>query len=101
VVTDQKGRRLDELTRAVFGTAPAQRLRNYAERSNAELRGMIGTAYTLTVPVNYLLLISRTTSTRRCAAVDLLLIRGKWTSNQASQYVSDALHTVLQNRIGC
>ncbi len=99
VVSDQKGKRVDELTRAVFGAAPAQRLGNYAERSNAELRGVVGAAYTLTVPLNFLYAYLQDHFDKEMRpVVDLLLIRGKWTSNQVSQHVSEALHSVLQQR---
>ncbi len=99
VASDQRGRRVEELARLVFGSPPAQKLRNYAERSNAELRGLVTGGYTQTVPLNYLFAYLQDHFDKEMRpVVDLLLIRGKWTANQVSQQVSEALHTVLQHR---
>jgi hypothetical protein len=101
VVSDERGRRIDELARAVFGTQPAQRLRYYSERANAELRRKIMSGYAHTVPLNYLAAYLQDHFDKEMRpAVDLMLIRGKWATNVVSQHVSESLHSLLEYRDG-
>jgi nucleotide-binding universal stress UspA family protein len=99
VVSDSRARQIDALARAVFGTPPSQRLLNYAERSNAELRRTMGGGYTLCVPLNYLIAyLQDGFDAEARPVVDVLLISGKWATKEASQAVSEALHSVLEYR---
>ncbi len=99
VMSDARTRRVDSLARAVFGTPPSQRLLNYAERSNAELKRTMSGVFTMCVPLNYLIAyLQDCFDAEARPVVDLLLISGKWASKEASQAVSEALHSVLQYR---
>ena len=94
VATSRKSEQVDLLVREVFGSTPVRRMKNYALSQNAEDRTIGGFEHV--IGMNYLraFLVDLLPGTIR-EAVDLLLIKGKWSTNQHSQALSEAFHQLL------
>ena len=89
--------KVEELTRAIFGTASISRLKYYTEKANAGFAKRMLGGYTFVHPLNFLkaFLLDYLKKDIR-EIIDLLIIKGKWTSNLISQQVSESFHVLLQ-----
>lgn len=94
---ERRNARLDQLVKQIFGTTVVARTKNYTENANTTLqkRGQEGFSYT--APLNYLkaYLLDYFKKDVREVVQDLLIVRGKWTTNIQAQQLSDAYHAVL------
>ncbi len=96
VLKEKQNRKIEGLAKEVFGTTAISRMKNYTENANiAFSRKMLG-GYTYVTPVNYLkaFLIDYCKKDIREIS-DILLIRGKWTTNISSQQLSDAFYGLM------
>jgi hypothetical protein len=96
VASSRKNERVDQLVQAVFGTTPVRGMKNYAQEVNPQLTEKLLGGFEHVTALNYLrafLVDLLPVSIRE--VVDLLLIKGKWTTNQHSQALSEAFHQLL------
>lgn len=94
---ERRRRRIDELCRAVFGTTAVARTRHYTEKANLVYSKRMLAGFTHTEAINYLkaFLIDYFKKDIREVVRDILLVRGRWSSNIMSQQLSEAFHQVL------
>ncbi|MBN2735605.1 MAG: hypothetical protein JXR70_01400 [Spirochaetales bacterium] len=94
---EKRSKNIDELCVRVFGTTSISRMKNYSENTNTMFKKKILAGFIYVTPMNYLraFLIDYCKKDVR-EVVDLLLVRGKWTSNLLSQQLSDTFHQLVQ-----
>lgn len=97
IVQERRNSKIDDLAKAVFGTNIVLRLKNYTDKANIAYAKKLLGGYTQTQPLNYLkaYLIDYFKKDIR-EIVDLLLIRGTWSTSVQSQQISDAYHALLE-----
>ncbi len=97
IVQERRNSKIDELAKAVFGTAIVVRMRNYTDKANMPYAKKMLGGYTQTASLNYLkaYLIDYFKKDIR-ELVDLLLIRGQWSTNVLSQQLSDGYHALIE-----
>ena len=96
IAQEKKTLKTDSLSKMIFGTNEISRLNNYTEAANlAVLKKSVG-SFIHVVPLNYLkaFLLDYLKKDIR-SIVDLLLIKGKWSTNQISQSFSEAYHQLI------
>ncbi len=88
---------MEKLSALVFGTSVVTRTKYYTERANmAFSKKMLG-GFLYIAPVNYLKAFLLDYFKKDVKAiVDVLLIRGKWTTNLMSQQLSESFHGLMQ-----
>ena len=93
----QQDSKTDEILRQIFETTSVVRLKNYIESSGQEFVKKNLPGFTYAPPLNYmkafLLDYAKKDIRNYC---DLVLIRGKWTTNTLSAQMSDAYHKLLE-----
>lgn len=97
LVQERRNGKIDELATAVFGTSVVVRMRNYTDKANvAYAKKMLG-GFTQTQALNYLkaYLIDFFKKDIR-ELVDILLIRGQWSTTVQSQQLSDGYHALIE-----
>ncbi|HPE89162.1 MAG TPA: DUF5312 family protein [Spirochaetia bacterium] len=97
IAQERRNSKIDELAKAVFGTAIVLRMKNYTEKSNVVFAKKMLGGYTQTQALNFLkaYLIDYFKKDIR-EIVDVLLIRGQWSANVQSQQMSDGYHALLE-----
>lgn len=97
IAQERRNSKIEELAKAVFGTAIVLRLKNYTDKANAAYAKRMLGGYTQTAALNYLkaYLIDYFKKDIR-EIVDVLLIRGQWSTSVQSQQLSDAYHGLLE-----
>jgi hypothetical protein len=97
ILVERKNKKIDNLLNAVFGTTAVSRLKYYTDKNNmAFSKKMLG-GYIYIAPLNFLKAFLLDFYKRDIkTVVDILLIRGKWSTNLSSQQLSDAFHGVMQ-----
>jgi hypothetical protein len=97
IAQSRKNEKIDQLTRAVFGSTSVSRLSNYSEKTNMTFSKKMLGGFIHVTTLNYLkaFLLDYFKKTIR-EIVDLLLIKGKWANNQPSQAISEAYHQLLK-----
>jgi hypothetical protein len=97
IVQERRNAKIDEVAKLVFGTTVVLRMKNYTEKANVVYgKKMLG-GYTQAPALNYLkaYLIDYFKKDIR-EIVDLLVIRGQWTTNIQMQQLSDSYHALLE-----
>lgn len=96
ILTERRNGQIEKLTQAVFGTKDVQRTKNYNDRANLIFSKKLDAGYLYTAPMNYLkaFLIDYFKKDVR-ELQELILIRGKWTTNVLSQQVSDTYYQIM------
>jgi len=97
IAQERRNSKIDDLAKAVFGTTIVLRLKNYTEKSNVVFAKKLLGGYTQTPALNYLkaYLIDFFKKDIR-EIVDVLLIRGQWSTSIQSQQLSDGYHALLE-----
>jgi hypothetical protein len=97
ILLERQNKKIDNLLTTIFGTTAISRLKNYTDKSNmAFSRKMLG-GYIYIQPLNYLKAFLLDFFKRDIkTTVDILLIRGKWSTNLSSQQLSEAFHALMQ-----
>lgn len=94
---ERRNAKLDQLVRQVFGTTVVSRTKHYTENANLMFQKREVSGYRYTAPLNYLkaYLLDYFKKDVRETVQDLLIVRGKWTTNIQATQLSDAYHAVL------
>jgi hypothetical protein len=97
VNAERRNAKIDEVAVQVFGTSIVVRMKNYTEKANVVFAKKMLGGYTQVTALNYLkaYLIDYFKKDIR-EIVDILLIRGKWTTGVQSQQLSDAYHALME-----
>jgi hypothetical protein len=98
ILTERKNLKVDQLCRQVFGTTSIVRAKHYTEQANSMYAKRMLAGYTYAAAFNYLkaFLLDYFKKDIREVVRDLLLVRGKWSSNITSQQLSDGFHQVME-----
>ncbi len=96
ILSEQKNRRVEKLSRMVFSQGALPRMRNYNEQNGEALTKKKTEGYLYAVPANYLknFMLDYVKKDMR-ELRDLLIIRGKWATNFLSQRMSDSFQQIL------
>ncbi len=97
ILLEKRNAKVDQLCVMVFGANPTPRMKNYTEKANMMFSKKLNVEYRYLTPMNYLktfLLDFFKKDIRELE--DLLLVRGKWSTNVMSQQMSDAYYRVLE-----
>ncbi len=97
IIHEKRRSRINELSQMLFGSTAVIRLKNYSEKANLTFSKRLLGGYSYIAPLNFLkafLLDFIKKDVREL--VDLLLIRGKWTTNKISQQLSESYHQLLK-----
>ncbi|PKL07925.1 MAG: hypothetical protein CVV51_11620 [Spirochaetae bacterium HGW-Spirochaetae-7] len=97
IAQGRRNSKIDDLSKAVFGTTVVLRLKNYTDKANTVFAKKMLGGFTQTQALNYLkaYLIDYFKKDIR-ELVDILLIRGQWSTNVQSQQISDGYHALLE-----
>lgn len=97
ILMERQNKKIDTLLNTIFGTTAVSRMKHYTEKNNMTFaRKMLG-GYIYIQPLNYLKAFLLDFFKRDIkTTVDILLIRGKWSTNLSSQQLSEAFHGVMQ-----
>lgn len=97
MIQEKRNAKIDEVAKQVFGTAIVLRMKNYTEKANVIFAKKMLGGYTQTQAMNYLkgYLIDYFKRDVR-EIVDILIIRGQWTTNLQMQQLSDVYHGLLE-----
>ncbi|MCX7024882.1 MAG: DUF5312 family protein [Spirochaetes bacterium] len=96
ITQERRNAKIDELSRAIFGTSIVVRMKNYTDKANIPFAKKMLGGFTQTVPLNFLraFLMDYLKKDVR-EQVDHVIVRGQWSTNLQSQQLSDAYHSLL------
>ena len=96
IIQERRNTKIDEVANAIFGTTVVLRLKNYTEKANVIFAKKMLGGYTQATALNYLkaYLMDHFKKDIR-ELVDLLIVRGQWSTNLQSQQLSDCYHAIL------
>lgn len=97
IVQERRNAKIDEMAKLIFGTTVVLRMKNYTEKANVIFAKKMLGGFTQAPAMNYLkaYLIDFFKKDIR-EIVDILIIRGQWTTNVQMQQLSDAYHALLE-----
>lgn len=97
LVAERRNSKIEQLVKQVFGTGSVHRAKNYTDKANAIFSKTQTGGYLYTDAFNYLkaYLIDVFKKEMREIVQDLLIVRGKWTTNIQSQQLSDSYHALM------
>ncbi|MGO9309526.1 MAG: DUF5312 family protein [Spirochaetia bacterium] len=96
VAHGRRSEKMEELARAVFGSGAVARLTNYSEQSNPEYAQKMLGGFLHVAALNYLRAFLEDYLQKSIReVVDLLIIKGKWSTSQPSNQMSEAFHQLL------
>ena len=96
ILKEQRNSKIDGLATKIFGTNAISRMKYYTEKANlAFAKKMLG-GYIYITPMNYLKAFLVDFCKKDIREIsDILLIRGKWTTNISSQQLSEAFYGLM------
>ena len=97
LIRDQRTQKIDLLAKAVFGTASVARTKNYTEKYNSLFTPRMLGGFTHVAQLNFLkaFIIDFFKQDFR-EIVDLLIVRGRWSTPLMSQQLSESFHVLLE-----
>ena len=96
IASEKRDAKVEKIVQMVFGGTVPPRIKNYTDRASMTFSRKIGLTYTHTLPLNYLKSFMLDFFKKEIRELqDLLLVRGKWTSNVLSQQLSDHYYAIL------
>jgi hypothetical protein len=97
IMAEKRNAKIDEVASQVFGTTSVVRMKNYADRANVMFAKKMLGGYIHVPALNYLkaYLMDYFKKDIR-EIVDILLIKGKWTTSVQSVQLSDSYHALLE-----
>jgi hypothetical protein len=97
LIQEKRNAKIDEVSKFVFGTSVVLRMKNYTEKANVLFAKKMLGGYTQAPALNYLkaYLMDYFKKDIR-EIVDVLIIRGQWSTNIQMQQLSDAYHALLE-----
>ncbi len=97
ILQERQNKKIDKLLLEVFGTTAVSRTKNYTDKENLKFSKKMLGGYIYVKPINYIKAFLLDYFKRDIKTlIDLLLIRGKWSTNVNSQQLSDAFHAVME-----
>lgn len=96
VIQEKRNSKVEELAKLIFGTSAVSRMKNYADKANVVFAKKMLGGFTYVQPLNFLkafLLDFFKKDIREL--IDILLIRGKWSTSLSSQSLSDSFHSLM------
>ncbi len=96
VIQEKRNSKVEELAKLIFGTSAISRMKNYAEKANVVFAKKMLGGFTYVQPLNFLkafLLDFFKKDIREL--IDILLIRGKWSTSISSQTLSESFHSLM------
>ncbi len=99
IVNERRNNKIDQLVQQVFGTSVIARTKNYTAKANTVFQKNSSEGFRFPEALNYLkaYLLDFFKKDVRVVVQDLLIVRGKWTTNIQAQQLSDAYHAILSN----
>jgi hypothetical protein len=96
LIQERRNSKIEETAKEIFGTTVILRMKNYTEKANVIFAKKMLGGYTQAPAMNYLkaYLMDYFKKDIR-ELVDLLIIRGQWTTTIQSQQLSDNYHSLL------
>jgi hypothetical protein len=96
IVQEKRNSKVEEIAKQIFGTSAISRMKNYTDKMNVQYQKKMLGGFTRVQALNYLkaFLIDFVKKDLR-ELVDLLLIRGQWSTNLSSQQLSEAFHELM------
>lgn len=97
IIQERRNSKIEEIAKQIFGTSVVLRMKNYTEKANVVFAKKMLGGYTQAPAMNYLkayLMDFFKKDIREL--VDLLIIRGQWTTAIQSQQLSDAYHSIME-----
>ena len=96
IMKERRNSKIDDLADKIFGTHAVSRMKYYTEKANlAFAKKMLG-GYIYIAPMNYMKAFLVDFCKKDIREVsDILLIRGKWTTNISSQQLSEAFYGLM------
>lgn len=97
ILNEKQNQKVEKLLKLVFGTTAVSRMRNYTEKENLKFSKKMLGGYIYVSPLNYIkaFLLDYVKKDIK-GLMDLLLIRGKWSTNLMSQQLSDSFHMAME-----
>jgi hypothetical protein len=97
IIQERRNTKIDEVVNQIFGTGVVLRMKNYTDKANVVFAKKMLGGYTNALAMNYLkaYLMDYFKKDIR-EIVDILIIRGQWTSNILSQQLSDSYHAIME-----
>lgn len=97
ILREKKNRKIDHLLKSVFGTTAISRMRNYTDKVNLTFSKKMLAGYLYVQPANFLKAFFLDYYKKDIKeVVDLVLIRGRWSTNVLSQQLSESFHQLLE-----
>ena len=97
ILNERQNRKVDKLLKTIFGTTAISRMKNYTDKENLKFSKKMLGGFTYIKPLNYVKAFLLDYFKRDIKVViDLLLIRGKWSTNLMSQQLSESFHAVME-----
>lgn len=97
ISNERRKQKVDRLSQAIFGTSAVARTKHYTEKANLVYSKRMLTGFTHVEAVNFLkaFLLDYFKKDIREVVRDIMLVRGQWATNSASQQLSEAFHQVM------
>ena len=97
IIQERRNAKIDDLSKQIFGTTVVLRMKNYTEKANVVFSKRMLGGFIQAPAMNYLkaYLIDYFKKDIR-ELVDMLIIRGQWTTNIQMQQLSDSYHALLE-----
>ncbi|MBN1696297.1 MAG: hypothetical protein JW881_02180 [Spirochaetales bacterium] len=96
LVKEKQSKSIETLCTMVFGTTSVSRMKNYNEQTNEQFAKKMMGGFIYIIPLNFIkaFLIDYNKKDIR-EIVDMLIVKGKWTTNILSQQLSDAYQQLV------
>ncbi|HUX49475.1 MAG TPA: DUF5312 family protein [Spirochaetia bacterium] len=96
ILHERRDQKIEQLCTAVFGTSAISRTKNYTEKANIIFSKRVSGGYSHTTAINYLKAFLLDFFKKDIRELhDLLIVRGKWSTNFLSQQFSEAFHQTM------
>lgn len=94
---ERRGQKVEQLVKAIFGTAAVQRTKFYTDAANMVFTKKMIAGFLHVEPVNYLkaFLLDYFKGEVRMVISDLFIVRGQWSDNILSQQLSDSYYAIM------
>ncbi|MFO7849757.1 MAG: DUF5312 family protein [Spirochaetia bacterium] len=98
ILQERQNKKIEKLLQQIFGTTAIARTKNYTDKENLKFSKKMLGGYIYVQPINYVKAFLLDYFKRDIKTlIDLLLIRGKWSTSVNSQQLSDAFHSVMES----
>ena len=96
ILKEKRNTKIDSLANKIFGTNAISRMKFYTEKANLVFAKKMLGGYIYITPMNYLKAFLVDFCKKDIREIsDILLIRGKWTTNISSQQLSEAFYGLM------